>query len=81
MKITAKSNFAGLEFNAITGQVLNLPDDIAQDLIQAGYAEATDVKTTKAEAKKAEAKDEDKRDNAGADPKPVARKRTSTKRR
>ena len=81
MKITAKSNFAGLEFNAITGQVLDLPEEIAEDLIQAGYAEPTNAKATKAEAPKSEEKDEDKRDNAGADTKPATRKRTSAKRK
>ena len=52
MEIIAKSNFAGLSFSAITGQVLDLPEEIARDLIQARYAEAVEVKTPKAEGKK-----------------------------
>lgn len=75
MKITAKRSFSGRDFNASSGQVLDLPNDIANDLIRAGYADAS-----KAEAKKAEAvKDEDKRDNAGSDPKSAPRKRGSSK--
>ena len=80
MKITAKVSFSGLNFSAISGQVLDLPEEIAKDLIQAGYAEAESAKTQKAEAIKAEAKDEDKRDNAGANTKSAPRKRTITKR-
>lgn len=66
MKITAKTSFAGLNFNATIGQTLDLPDDIAKDLIRANYAEAV--------------KNEDKRNNAGDDPKPAKGKRSSTKR-
>ena len=80
MKITAKVSFSGRDFSAISGQVLDLPEAIAKDLVQAGYAEAESAKTQKAEATKAEANDEDKRDNAGANPKPAPRKRGSSKR-
>ena len=52
MKITAKVSFSGLEFSAIPGQVLDLPENIAEDLIRAGYAEGSN---------------EDKRSNAGTD--------------
>lgn len=65
MKITAKTNFAGLTFSATSGQVLDLPDDVAKDLIRAEYAE--------------EVKDEDKRDNAGDDPKPTTGRKRSAK--
>lgn len=75
MKITAKRSFSGRNFNASSGQVLDLPDDIANDLIRAGYADAL-----KAEVKKAEAvKGEDKRDNAGVDLKSAPRKRSGSK--
>ena len=73
MKITAKVSFAGRDFNASSGQVLDLPDEIAKDLIGAGYAEPVNA------PKKAEAKDEDKRDNAGSDTKSAPRKRASSK--
>lgn len=49
MKITAKVSFAGRDFNASSGQVLDLPDEIAKDLIGAGYAEAEDAKDPEAE--------------------------------
>ena len=64
MKITAKVSFAGLEFSAIPGQVLDLPEKVAKDLIEAGYAEGTN---------------EDKRNNAGSDTKSAQRKRSSSK--
>ena len=66
MKVKAKISFAGNAFSAIKGQVIDLPDKIAQDLIRADYAEAV--------------KDEDKRSNAGDDTKPVKGKRSSAKR-
>ena len=80
MKITAKVSFSGLNFSAVSGQVLDLPEEIANDLIRAGYADAESAKTQKAEAKKAEANNEDKRDNAGTDTKSAPRKRGSSKR-
>ncbi|MBP5383554.1 MAG: hypothetical protein J6Y57_01105 [Lachnospiraceae bacterium] len=73
MKITAKVSFAGLNFSAITGQVLDLPDKVAKDLIGAGYAEQMNA------LQNAEAKDEDKRNNAGSDTKSAPRKRNSSK--
>ena len=71
MKITAKVSFAGQDFNAYPGQVIDLPEEIAKDLIGAGYAEA--------EKKAPEAKNEDKRDNAGTDTESAARKRSRSK--
>ena len=66
MDIRAKTSFAGRNYNAVEGQVLNLPDSIAQDLIRAGYAEAVE--------------NEDKRNNDGDDIVPAKRKRSSAKR-
>ena len=66
MKIMAKTSFAGLTFSAVEGQVIDLPDNIARDLIRAKYAEAV--------------KDEDKRNNTGDDTEPAPRKRSSAKR-
>ena len=66
MKIMAKTSFAGLNFTASAGQILDLPEDTAKDLIRAKFAEAVE--------------NEDKRSNAGNDTKPVKGKRSSTKR-
>lgn len=66
MKIKAKTSFAGRNFNGTVGQVLDLPDNIANDLIKADFAEAVE--------------DEDKRSNAGNDTKPTKGKRSSAKR-
>ena len=46
MKVKAKVAFAGIGFGAASGEVVDLPEAIAADVIQAGYAEAVDgVKT------------------------------------
>ena len=73
MKIKAKIGFAGTNFSASSGQVLDLPEDVARDLINAGFAEYEGKSV-------AEVKDEDKRDNTGNDIKAAKGKRGSTKR-
>ena len=46
MKVKAMVAFAGIGFGAASGEVVDLPEAIAADVIQAGYAEAVDgVKT------------------------------------
>lgn len=39
MKLKAKVSFAGRTVSAGMGQEFNCPDDVAEDLIRAGYAE------------------------------------------
>lgn len=54
MKIKAKVSFAGENFSAAQGAVVTVPEDVAEDLIQAGYAEPveeTRAKKTNAKAK------------------------------
>lgn len=38
MKIRALTSFSGLDFNAAAGTEINVPAEIAEDLIRAGYA-------------------------------------------
>ena len=42
MKVKAKIAFAGIGFGAASGEVVDLPEAIAADVIQAGYADAVD---------------------------------------
>ena len=39
MRIKAKASFAGIGFSASIGSVIDVPDEVAKDLIKAGYAE------------------------------------------
>ena len=39
MKIRAKTTFAGIDYSASEGAVFTVPDEIAEDLIRADYAE------------------------------------------
>ena len=38
MKIKALTSAAGLDYTIAAGEICELPDEIAKDLIQAGYA-------------------------------------------
>jgi hypothetical protein len=53
MKVKAKIAFAGIGFGAASGEVVDLPEAIAADVIKAGYAEPVDepVKAKKAKKK------------------------------
>lgn len=53
MRITAKTSFSGVDFSAGIGDVIDVPDEIAHDLIQAGYAEAEQEKPDTAAGKAA----------------------------
>lgn len=44
MKVKAKVAFAGIGFGAASGEVVDLPEAIAADVIQAGYADAVEEK-------------------------------------
>lgn len=46
MKVKAKKGFAGLMYSAAPGQVIDCPEDVAEDLIRAGYAEETTEEAT-----------------------------------
>lgn len=54
MKVKAKIAFAGIGFGAASGEVVDLPEAIAADVIKAGYAEPVDepVKAAKKMTKK-----------------------------
>lgn len=53
MKVMAKVTFAGIDFCVRSGQVADLPETVAEDVIRAGYAEAVeDSKPAKKTAKK-----------------------------
>lgn len=68
MKVKALVNCSGIKFSMTVGEVKDLDDFIAKDLLRAGYVEET---TPAPKAKEAEAKAEPK--------KTATRKRTTKK--
>lgn len=52
MKIKAIVSAAGMEFTIAAGQEIDLPEEIAKDLLKAGYAVPAGEETTTAEPKR-----------------------------
>lgn len=52
MKISILKSCAGLTFSFIEGQYVELSDELAKDLISAGYAKADKTSKPKSEDKK-----------------------------
>ena len=59
MRLKCLKSFAGTKFSGTVGEVKSFPDDIAADLIRAGYAVKADEEKVKS--------DESKRDNDSSD--------------
>ena len=52
MKILIVKSCAGITFSFVEGQEVTVSDELAKDLISAGYAKADKASKTKAEEKK-----------------------------
>ena len=53
MKVKALVAFAGLSFSAASGEVVDLPEATAEEMIRAGYAVPVEGEAPKKAAKKA----------------------------
>jgi len=79
MKIKALTSFAGIDFSMAPGEVQDLPEAIAEDLVNAGYAEKITGKAAIENATPKEETDESKSADNGDNPKPVKRGSKRTK--
>ena len=56
MKYIAKENFSGIKLSMCVGEIQEISDDTAKDLLRAGYIEKVDPADAKADTKKKGAK-------------------------
>jgi len=56
MKVKATASFAGIGFAAVPGETIDVPEAVAKDLIQAGFAKKEAATTATKEKKKNEDK-------------------------
>ena len=80
MKIKALTSFAGIDFSMAPGEVQDLPEAIAEDLINAGFATRDSVERSLfGDAMPKEDTDESKRVDTAGDIKPAKGRGKRTK--